>query len=33
MDGQTVVTMFATIVLIFSMWFVYNITKKDKAHN
>ncbi len=30
MDGQTVVTIFATAVLIFSMWFTYKITQKER---
>jgi len=32
MDGQTIVTIFATITLMFSMWYVYKLNNKH-SHN
>ena len=32
MDGQTIITIFATITLIFSMWYVYKLNNKHSHH-
>lgn len=30
MDGQTIVTIFATLVLVFAMWYTNKLTNKTK---
>ena len=32
MDGQTVVTIFATLTLIFSMWYLHKINNQHSQH-